>query len=168
MILKGNESLLIANMKKISYLLIFTFLTSCTSNTIFEKPKDLIPKDTMSLLVQEMMIASSSKFIKNKNLERKINYMPLVYDLFKIDSIRFQTSNLYYMSKIDDYQGIFENAKANLERKKAILDDLKKTKDSLRTDSIRNSNKKPILIDTLDKKKERELPINLKDLKLKL
>lgn len=168
MILKGNESLLIANMKKISYLLIFTFLTSCTSNTIFEKPKDLIPKDTMSLLVQEMMIASSSKFIKNKNLERKINYMPLVYDLFKIDSIRFQTSNLYYMSKIDDYQAIFEDAKADLERKKAILDDLKKTKDSLRTDSIKNSNKKPILIDTLLKKKEREHPNNVKDLKLKL
>ena len=101
---KANVSLLIVNMNKISYLLIFIFLVSCTSNTIFEKPKDLIPKDTMSLLVQEMMIASSAKFIKNKNLERKINYMPLVYDLFKIDSIRFQSSNLYYLSKIDLYQ----------------------------------------------------------------
>jgi hypothetical protein len=155
-------------MKKISCILIFSFLTSCTSNTIFEKPKDLIPKDTMSLLVQQMMIASSSKFIKNKNLERRINYMPLVFDLFKIDSIRFQTSNLYYMSTIDDYQSIFEDAQASLESEKTIYDDIKTRKDSLRTDSIRNSNKKPILNDTLDTKKKLENLKKLRDLKPKL
>jgi hypothetical protein len=155
-------------MKKISCILIFSFLTSCTSNTIFEKPKDLIPKDTMSLLVQQMMIASSSKFIKNKNLERRINYMPLVFDLFKIDSTRFQTSNLYYMSTIDDYQSIFEDAQASLESEKTIYDDIKTRKDSLRTDSIRNSNKKPILNDTLDTKKKLENLKKLRDLKPKL
>ena len=47
--------------------------------------------------------------------------MPLVYDRFKIDSTRFQTSNLYYMSKIDLYQEIFEDAKANLEKQKEYL-----------------------------------------------
>jgi len=155
-------------MKKISCILIFSFLTSCTSNTIFEKPKDLIPKDTMSLLVQQMMIASSSKFIKNKNLERRINYMPLVFDLFKIDSTRFQTSNLYYMSTIDDYQSIFEDAQASLESEKTIYDDIKTRKDSLRTDSIRNSNKKPILNDTLDTMKKLENLKKLRDLKPKL
>jgi hypothetical protein len=51
-------------MKKISYTFLFVFLSSCTSNTIFEKPKDLIPKDTMSLLIQEMMIASAAKKYK--------------------------------------------------------------------------------------------------------
>ena len=56
-ILKENASLLIVKMKKLSYLLVFIFLVSCTSNTIFKEPKDLIPKDTMSLLLQDMMIA---------------------------------------------------------------------------------------------------------------
>ncbi|WP_397444954.1 DUF4296 domain-containing protein [Polaribacter sp. R77954] len=123
-------------MKKISFLFLFIFIVSCTSNTIFEKPKDLIPKDTMSLLLQELVIASSSKFIKNKNLEKKINYMPLVYDRFKIDSTRFQISNLYYMSTIDDYQEIVENAKQNLEKQKAVFDELKNVKDSIRKDSL--------------------------------
>jgi hypothetical protein len=54
-------------MKKISCLFIFIIFISCTSNTIFEEPKDLIPRDTMSLLLQEMMIAASAKFINNKN-----------------------------------------------------------------------------------------------------
>lgn len=168
MISKVNVSLLIVNMNKISYLLIFIFLVSCTSNTIFEKPKDLIPKDTMSLLVQEMMIASSAKFIKNKNLERKINYMPLVYDLFKIDSIRFQSSNLYYLSKIDLYQEVFKNAKASLEKEKSILDEIKKRKDSLRIDSIKNSYKKKIPFDLRPENAKSNGSLNLKDLKPKL
>ena len=135
--LKENVSLLIDRMKKISYLLIFLLLGSCTSNTILEEPKDLIPRDTMSLLIQEMFVASSSKFFKNKNLQKNINYMPLVYNRFKIDSTRFQVSNLYYMSKIDLYQEIFKDAKLSLEAKKKYFDDLKTRLDSLEKDSIK-------------------------------
>ena len=145
--LRGKESRLIANMKNTSYLLIFFFLVSCTSNTILEKPKDLIPKDTMSLLIQEMMIASSAKHVKNKNFERKIEYMSLVYDQFKIDSTRFQTSNLYYMSKIDVYQEIFVNAKDRLEKQKAFYEEINNKKDPIVSDSlkkIRVRNKKKL------------------------
>lgn len=125
-------------MKKISYVFLFIFLSSCTSNTIFEKPKDLIPKDTMSLLIQEMMIASSAKKVKNINLENKINYMPFVYDTFKIDSIRFQNSNFYYVTKIDVYQEILTDVKEKLEKRKEELVILKKQMDSIRRDSIKS------------------------------
>ncbi len=129
------------------------FLVSCTSNTIFEKPEDLIPRDTMSLLVQEMMIASSSKFVKNKNLEKNINYMPLVYERFRIDSARYQTSNLYYMSKIDLYREIFTDAKANLDKQVAYYNAIKKEKDSLRKDSISKVKSIKIKKDSIKKQK---------------
>ena len=136
-------------MKKISYLLILVFLISCTSNTIFEVPKDLIPKDTMSLLMQDMMIATSSKFVKNKNLQKKINYMPFVYDIYKIDSARFQRSNFYYTSNIDLYQEILSKTKTQLQEKKDFYVTKKKRLDSIRKDSI----KKPsIKLDTLKKR----------------
>lgn len=134
--LKENESLLIVNMKNTGYIFLVILLVSCTSNTIFEKPDDLIPKDTMSLLVQEMSVATSAKYINNKNFEKRINYMPLVYDRFKIDSVRFQTSNMYYMSKIDLYQEILTDAKENLEKQKSFFDEIKTRTDSLRADSI--------------------------------
>ena len=137
MILKENASLLIANMKNIFYIFLLILLGSCTSNTIFEKPENLIPKDTMSLLVQEMSIATSAKYINNKNFEKRINYMPLVYERFGIDSVRFQTSNMYYMSKIDVYQEILTDAKENLEKQKSFYDAIKKRTDSLRADSIK-------------------------------
>ena len=134
--LKEKELLLIDKMKKNSYLLLFILLVSCTSNTIFEKPKDLIPIDTMSLLLQEMVISTSAKFIKNKNNQKNINYMPFVYERFKIDSTRFESSNYYYMSTIDLYQEILEKAKASINAQQDILKKAKKQLDSIKKDSI--------------------------------
>jgi hypothetical protein len=136
MTLKEKELLLIDKMKKISCLFLFMFLVSCTSNTIFEKPKDLIPKDTMSLLLQEMVISTSAKFLKNKNNQKNINYMPFVYERFKIDSTRFESSNYYYMSTIDLYQEILEKTKASISAKQDILKKAKKQLDSIKKDSI--------------------------------
>jgi hypothetical protein len=123
-------------MKKISCLFIFIIFLSCTSNTIFEEPKDLIPRDTMSLLLQEMMIAASAKFINNKNRQKNINYMPFVYDKFKIDSTRFDLSNYYYMSKIDVYQEILEHAKTNLESRSDVFKKRQKRAEAIRKDSL--------------------------------
>lgn len=126
-------------MKNLLYIFVFIFLVSCTSNTIFEKPKNLIPKDTMSLIIQELMIASSAKFIKNKSLEKNVNYMPFVYDNFKIDSLRFDASNTYYISKVDTYEDILTDAKNNLEKRKEQVSKLKNTLDSIRRDSIKKA-----------------------------
>ncbi|MCL7762222.1 DUF4296 domain-containing protein [Polaribacter sp. Z014] len=126
-------------MKKLSYLLILTFLVSCTSNTIFKKPEDLIPRDTMTLLLGDMMIASSAKYVKNINEQKKINYMPFIYEKYKIDSLRFQKSNFYYISKIDLYEEIFTDVKKNLVKQKDFYSNLSKQKDSIRRDSIKSS-----------------------------
>lgn len=152
-ILKANALHLIDKMKNYFYFFSAFFFLSCTSNTILEKPKDLIPKDSMSLLIEEMMIASSSKFIKNKFQEVEINYMVLVYERYKIDSTRFQTSNLYYMSKIDDYQKILEQATINLEAKKEIYASQRTRLDSLRKDSISKIKTDPKRMDSIKKLK---------------
>lgn len=131
-------------MKKISFLICFCFLLSCTSNTIFKEPKNLIPKDTMSLLIQELMIASSAKNFKNKKFKNKINYIPLVYNKFKIDSVRFKESNFYYASKIDVYKQIIENAKNTLDIKTTKLINYKIKKDSIVKDSLERISSKKI------------------------
>lgn len=110
-------------MKKILLFLIVLFLVSCTSNTILEKPKDLIPKDTMVLLLTDLFIAKSAFVEKNTLNERKINYMPLVYNKYKIDSSRFSTSNFYYTSKLEEYELIYKEVKESLERKKLEIEE---------------------------------------------
>lgn len=123
-------------MKRPAILLVLVLLVNCTSNTIFEKPKDLIPRDTMVILIQEMMIASSAKFVNNINSERDIHYMAFVYEKYKIDSSRFNRSNTYYISTIDEYIKLFREVKDSLEKKSNSFKRIKKRKDSIRRDSI--------------------------------
>ena len=161
MTLKEKELLLIDKMKKISCLFLIMFLVSCTSNTIFEKPKDLIPKDTMSLLLQEMVISTSAKFLKNKNNQKNINYMPFVYERFKIDSTRFESSNYYYMSTIDLYQKILEKVEASINAQRDALKKVKKQLDSIKKDSIqltRSKLKKGDSLKIIKNLKKLELP----------
>jgi len=143
-------------MKKLSYLLLFVFLVSCTSNTIFKEPEDLIPKDSMKLLIEDMMIASSSKYVKNINNESKINYMSFVYDKYKIDSSRFKRSNFYYTSKIDLYGEMIEEVKKRLEEKKSYYNKLNSVKDSIRKDSIKRNNEMPLKVEDRIKKAKKE------------
>tara|TARA_B100000963_G_C22309028_1_gene529195 strand:- start:52 stop:525 length:474 start_codon:yes stop_codon:yes gene_type:complete len=114
-----------------------TLLFSCSSNTIYKKPKDLIPKDTMILLLKDLYVATSASGIQNKNQQKKISYISLVYDKYKIDSLRFKKSSLYYTSEADDYEPMLEKVMDLLEKEKAILSRIKKAKDSIINDSVK-------------------------------
>ncbi|MEN8186111.1 MAG: DUF4296 domain-containing protein [Bacteroidota bacterium] len=102
-------------MKFFTYIFVLVFLLSCESKTNLEKPKDLIPEDQMVDLLVDINLANAAKSVKNKNAQKKINYMPLVYEKYNIDSTRFANSNLYYTSKVDEYRRIFQEVDERLE-----------------------------------------------------
>jgi hypothetical protein len=124
-------------MKKYLLLLVSCYLFSCTSNTIYEKPKDLIPKDTMVAVITDLYIASAARNLKNNKFQKGVNYIPLVYNKYGIDSLRLKRSNFYYTTKVDEYQKLLEKVKANLEGTKKIYTDKRRVKDSIRQDSIK-------------------------------
>lgn len=104
-------------MNKISIIFFISlFFGSCTSNTILEKPENLIPRDQMVDLITDLIIAKEAKGIKNENLERKINYATILFEKYQIDSLRFKKSNLYYTSKIDDYNDILSKVDKRLKQ----------------------------------------------------
>jgi hypothetical protein len=109
-------------MKKLIFFLAIILLASCTSKTILEKPANLIPRDTMVLILTDLYIAKSASTEKNTNNERKINYVPLVYNKYLIDSTRFINSNYYYTSKLEEYDLIFKDVKANILLKKGEVE----------------------------------------------
>ena len=147
-------------MKNIYYILVFSLLVSCTSNTIYEKPKDLIPKDTMISLLTDLYLASSAGGVKNKNLQVNVKYTPSVFYKYQIDSSRFKTSNIYYLSNIDEYEKLFQKVRDTL---KNLQKNLKSKEDSLRTlqqEKVRKIKQKKTNL------KQRDLELkNLKPLK---
>lgn len=138
-VLKAKDYCLIEQMKKFSYLFFLSvFLMACTSNTIIKKPDNLIPKNQMEDLITDMLIAAGAENIKNIDLERNVNYFPLVFEKYGIDSTRFKESNYYYTSQIDDYEKILKKVNERLKALKEKLDNEIKLQDSLKIDSIKN------------------------------
>jgi len=128
-------------MKNIFYILLIAVLVqSCTSNTIYKKPKNLIAKEQMINLWTDIYIAKGATHVKTKDLRKNINYVPLVLRKYQIDSAQFSESNIYYTSNIDAYEKMFQEVKKRLE---AIQDQYKpETKDSIQSSSYKDSIKK--------------------------
>ena len=85
----------------------------------------------MALLITDLYIASSAYFVKNKKSEIKVNYMPIVYKKYGIDSLRFSKSNFYYTTLIDEYDELYARIMKRILVKKKELEKLTKTSDSV-------------------------------------
>jgi hypothetical protein len=108
----------------------------------------------------DIYIANGTQTVKNKTLEKRINYFPFIYQKYNIDSVRFMKSNIYYTSKIEEYEEMFQKVEKKLFDIKAVLDPLSVGIDprlpTFVKDSIRKSKtKKPV--DTLKLNKNKTL-----------
>lgn len=127
-------------MSKFFYItLLGLFLINCTSNTIIKKPDNLVPKDEMVNILTDMFLASGGENIKNLQLQRKVNYFPLVYEKYQIDSTRFKESNFYYVSRIDDYQEIIDKVDKKLKELRALNQEEMEARDSIKKMERRKS-----------------------------
>ena len=124
-------------------ILILIFIISCTSNTIYKKPENLISKDQMIDLLVDMQLALGARSVKNKDGDRKIEYMHLVYEKYGVDSTRFEESNFYYTTNIDDYNKILKKVKNRLDGMKKKFELEQVQKDSLNRAGRPVLNEKP-------------------------
>jgi uncharacterized protein DUF4296 len=116
-------------MKNVFYIGLILLFISCESKVKYEKPEDLIPKDQMIDLLYDMHLANGTAGVKNKDLEKNKNYMTLVFEKYQIDSTRFASSNLYYISNINEYEDIFEEVTRRLDTLKS---EYQRKRDSLK------------------------------------
>lgn len=123
--------------KTISLVFITIALMSCTSNTIMKKPEDLIPKKEMINLMTDIYIANASFNVYNKYGERQRNYLSLVYEKYGVDSAIYNRSNLYYMSRIDEYEKMHKQVSEKIKEMK-----IEKEVEFRVYDSIKKSQKK--------------------------
>jgi hypothetical protein len=106
-----------------SFFIVFAILlSSCTSNTIMNKPDDLIPKNEMIEIMTEVYLANASYNVRNKYQERQRNYMSLVFEKYGVDSARYNRSNLYYMSRIDEYEKMHVKVSEKIKKMKTEKD----------------------------------------------
>jgi hypothetical protein len=118
-------------MKQFVYIfLISIFTLSCTSNTIYKKPENLIPRDEMVEILVDMQLALGAKSIKNIDGNKNLDYMHLVYEKYQIDSAHFAESNFYYMTNIDEFNKVLRKSKSKIHAMKKEYEDIRKKQDS--------------------------------------
>jgi Domain of unknown function (DUF4296) len=125
-------------MKYFFYIAICMLFAGCQDIKRPEKPKDLIPEDTMAALLSEIYLGNAARSIDNKTMRKSgIKIDSFLFKKYNVDSLQFAKSNAYYASDLDAYNAIFQKIERKLETLKNEESERK-----LREDSIRKAQKK--------------------------
>jgi hypothetical protein len=136
----------IYQMKKIIlFLAVLTLLISCKDEVV-KKPERLIEKDVMIDVMYDLAVLEAIKYQNPVSLDTfKINPRDFIYKKYKIDSLQFAKSNVYYASDYEDYKLMFEQITKRLDASKKSADSLV-TVEKKRKKPVLQNNKKPASI----------------------
>lgn len=104
-------------MSSIQYIivyLIFVMFSSCSYELEFvEEPKDLIPKDTFELVLEDMMLLEAYVKTQKSNVHEYYKSMPksagLIFEKHNVDSSRYISSMDYYSQKQEILLDMYSN-----------------------------------------------------------
>jgi len=111
------------------FLLIFcAFFTSCSYQLEgTEAPDNLIPKDTFTLVLQDMMVVESYIKQQQNNVNKYYKSIPLVVDSvfykYNIDSSRFTQSMDYYSSEQEELIDVYNTIQDSITLEEASYDE---------------------------------------------
>lgn len=111
------------------------FIVGCSDGIIgLPKPADLIPRDTMVLVLKEMTVMESHIQVKYINVTRYQKTMKLtgkkILDKYHVSHKRFEESIDYYGSRYVQMQSIYTEILDSLNKEAAMYDKSLLVKDS--------------------------------------
>ena len=110
--------------KIILFLAIAITFVSCKEEVI-PKPDRLIAQDVMIDIMYDLTILEAIKNQNPASLDTfKINSRAYIFKKYKIDSIQYARSNIYYASDYNEYKSMFEQISKRLEVKTQTVDSL--------------------------------------------
>ena len=110
--------------KIILFLAIAIAFLSCKEE-IVPKPERLIAQDVMVDIMYDLTILEAIKNQNPASLDTfKINSRAYIFKKYKIDSIQYAKSNIYYASDYNEYKRMFEQITKRLEVKTQSVESL--------------------------------------------
>jgi thioester reductase-like protein len=127
--------------KILLFLFVLSMLLSCKKELV-KTPNHLIEKDKMVNIMYDLSLLEAIK-IQNPSSLDTFNIYPndYIFKKYKIDSLQFAQSNIFYAADYKEYKMMFEKIKARLDKNKSMVESL-----------IKSQKKKDLL---LKKKKEK-------------
>jgi hypothetical protein len=107
-------------MKKIIILLAIVLVFISCKDEAVKEPNSLIEKETMVNIMYDLAVLDGIKYQNPASLDSfKINPKKYIYNKYKIDSLQFAQSNIYYASNHEEYLAIVDEVNARLVNNKA-------------------------------------------------
>lgn len=129
--------------KTVSFLVVLILFLSCKEEAV-EKPDRLIEKGKMVNIMYDLAILEGIKYQNPTSLVAyDINPSKYIYKKYKIDSLQFAQSNVYYASNYEDYKDIFDEIIKRIDDQKEVMDSL-----------VKMENKKKMKLDSIKSKRE--------------
>lgn len=108
--------------KKILFFGILIVLISCKEEVV-KKPDNLIEKEVMVNILYDLSLLEAIKSQPTKPLEAyKVSPSQYIYRKYKIDSLQFFQSNMYYASDYKDYKKMNEQINERLDKNKILIE----------------------------------------------
>ncbi len=110
---------------------------SCAEEVI-KKPEDLIPQEKMINIIYDMAVLNAAKEINSQILSEYVNQpSDFIFNKYRIDSVQYTKSDLYYASVPAEYDKIYNAVKLRLDKEKSELDEKRmQSADSARQRSV--------------------------------
>ena len=130
-------------MKKIIALLGILVFLSCKDEVV-KKPNKLIEKSVMVNIMYDLSLLEAIKYQAPEVLDsNQIAPKQYIYKKYKVDSLQFAQSNVYYASDYEEYKNMFEQMTKRLDQKKLAVEALikaekKKKKEAKKAKSALN------------------------------
>jgi hypothetical protein len=106
-------------MKNILFYIIVLLTLSGCKKELANEPKSLINKEKMVDVMCDLALLDGMK-VQNPNLidSLKISTNEYIYKKYKIDSVQFAQSNIYYAADYKEYQEMYNSVKERIEKNK--------------------------------------------------
>lgn len=149
--------------KLIVFLAVLALFISCKEELV-KKPKNLIDKDVMVDIIYDISILDA---IRNQNPTSidsfKINSRDFIFKKYKVDSIQFVKSNVYYSADYESYKLMFDKVIKRVDKQKAVADSLVvlEQKKKIKISKSKKLPKVPLTVDTVSRERKQLVRKNL-------
>lgn len=140
-------------MRKIVIIIsVLMFAVGCKKELV-PKPERLVERDKMIDIMYDLSLLEAIKYQNPMSLDSSdTNPTRFILKKYKVDSLQFVKSNMYYAANYNDYKDMFDEISARIEKNKKKVDSLIKIEEKKK--KLLEKNGKAVKKDTIKKPKE--------------
>ncbi|MWB93430.1 DUF4296 domain-containing protein [Flavobacterium sp. GA093] len=127
-------------MKNLVLIILVLFLSVSCKKELVKEPANLIEKQKMLDIMYDLSLLEAIKYQNPLVLDsNETSSTKFIFRKYKVDSLQFTQSNMYYAADYNSYKDMFDTINARLEKEKKSLE--KKVKIDDKKEKIANKGK---------------------------